>query len=58
MNRLCGFLRDFYRKHGNDGYILKCDIRKYFNSIDHRVLREKLSRTKLLDDTKWLLFSY
>lgn len=55
MVRLSGFLRDFYKKHGNDGWILKCDIRKYFASIDHKVLKEKLSRTGLCSDTKWLL---
>lgn len=26
------------------GYFLKCDIKKYFESIDHRVLKEMLSR--------------
>lgn len=27
-------------KYGAEGYILKFDIRKYFNSIDHVVLEE------------------
>ncbi len=38
MNRLSGFLREFYRKHGTEGYFLKYDIRKYFDSIDHEIL--------------------
>ena len=33
LDRLSGFMREFYRKHGANGYILKCDIRKYFSSI-------------------------
>lgn len=40
--RLTGFLRKYYRLHGTDGYILKCDIRKYFDSIDHQILKAKL----------------
>ena len=29
----------FLRKHGTDGYILQVDIKKYFDSIDHEVLK-------------------
>lgn len=43
MNRVSGFLRAFYRQYGAEGYVLKCDIRKYFNNIDHDVLKERLS---------------
>lgn len=44
MNRLTGFFREYYKKYGSDAYILKCDIRKYFDSIDHKVLKTKLMR--------------
>ena len=44
LNRLTGFFVDFYRKHGTQGYILKCDIRKFFDNIDHDVLKQKLLR--------------
>ena len=33
-------LKRFIRKHGSDGYILQVDVRRYFDSIDHRVLKE------------------
>ena len=33
-------LHNFIRKHGNEGYILQIDIRKYFDSIDHDVLKQ------------------
>ena len=33
-------LKRFVRKHGSDGYILQVDVRRYFDSIDHRVLKE------------------
>lgn len=41
-DRLTKFMRDFYKEHGTDGYILKFDIRKFFDSIHHEVLKEKL----------------
>lgn len=46
MRRLSGFMSEFYRCHGTDGYILKCDVRKYFDSIDHGVLKWRLKRLK------------
>lgn len=42
MDRLSGFLREHYRDHGTKGYILKYDIRHYFDSIDHEVLKKRL----------------
>lgn len=55
LDRLTCFLRKYYRSNGSNGYILKCDVRKYFNSIDHEVLRQKIRRMDLPDDVKWLL---
>ena len=37
---------EFYKKYKTNGYVLKCDIRKYFANIDHQVLK------KLLDNIK------
>ena len=45
--RLSGFMREHYRKHGSEGYFLKCDIRKYFSNIDHAILKRKLSHLPL-----------
>ena len=37
--------RDCVRKLvNNQRYVLKCDVRKFFESIDHEILREKLFR--------------
>ena len=44
MERLNGFLRAFYREHGTKGYFLKCDVRKYFDSIDHAALKYRLRK--------------
>lgn len=44
MDRLSGFMHEFYKEHGTAGYFLKCDVRKYFNSIDHAALKYLLRR--------------
>lgn len=35
-------LQRFMRKHGTDGYILQIDIKRFFDSIDHKVLKKML----------------
>lgn len=55
MNRLTYFLRRQYNESGTNGYILKCDIRKYFDSISHPVLLGMVKDMKLTGQTKWLL---
>ena len=40
--RLEGFLREHYRANGAAGWSLKVDVRKYFDSIDHAVLKDRL----------------
>ena len=52
LNRLSSFFRDFYKIHGCNGYILKCDIKKFFDNIDHDLLKEKLR--KVFDDRELL----
>lgn len=41
--RLERMLRDYVRKHGTDGYILLIDIKKYFENIDHKVLKQLIA---------------
>ncbi len=43
---------EFARKYR---YILRCDIRKYFPSIDHEILKDKIRRKIKCLDTLWLL---
>ena len=33
--RLRAHLQQFYRQHGTEGYVLKCDIKNYFGSTEH-----------------------
>lgn len=35
-------LKDYIRRHGDDGYILQIDIKKFFDSVDHAVLKRML----------------
>ena len=45
LDRLSGFMRDYYRKHGSaDGWVLKADVRHYFASIRHDILKRDVRR--------------
>lgn len=56
IKRLEKFLRDEYRKENNNKiFFLKCDIRKYFQSIDHEILLELLRKVNFSDDEMWMI---
>lgn len=50
LNRMDKFLKAHYKQYGNQGYILKCDIKSYFASVNHIVLKEQLE--KIIKDKK------
>lgn len=39
-DRLKCFLQRYYRKHGIEGYVLKCDIKGYYPNMSHKVVRD------------------
>lgn len=39
--RLTKHLRNYYKEHGNKGYILKGDIRNFYPSIDTRIVKQQ-----------------
>lgn len=43
LNRLSEQMQQFYKKHGQNGYILKCDISKFFYNISHEQLKDIVS---------------
>ena len=43
-NRLKCHLQRYYRKHGLDGYVLKCDIKDYFGSTSHKVAEQAVKK--------------
>lgn len=52
ISRLREFMCKHYKKCGTTGYFVKIDVRKYFASISHTLLKEKLS--KVLKDKQCL----
>ena len=40
LDRLGEQMQQFHRKYGMNGYILKCDIRKFFYNISHNQLKD------------------
>jgi retron-type reverse transcriptase len=48
-------LRRFTEFARSSKYILQCDIRKYFPSIDHEILKEIIRRKIKCKDTLWLI---
>lgn len=55
LDRLKTFMQRYYRQFGEDGWVLKCDISKYFYRINHDVLKKQL-RQRIKDrDVLWLL---
>lgn len=54
LKRLTVFLTEYFRQYGNQGYFLRCDIRKYFDSVDHDILKAKLKR--IITDERLIFF--
>ena len=48
-------LRRFTKFARSSRYILQCDIRKYFPSIDHTILKSLIRRKLKCQDTLWLI---
>lgn len=44
----------FYNQHGLDGWILKCDITKFFYQIDHEILKDIVDYYFTDEYTTWL----
>lgn len=49
-------MRKVYQIHGKC-FVLKCDIRKFFPTIDHKILFEIISRRIKDDDVLWLIWT-
>lgn len=55
LNRLSQQMEQFYERYGHRGYILKCDIRKFFYSISHPQLKDIVHYHLGRDDgIRWL----
>ena len=56
LKRMRKHMADFYRKNGEDGYVLKMDIKQFFPSTRHDVAKEAMS--KRVSDPKALEYVY
>ncbi len=55
LNRFCAFAHKANKNNTKTCWVLKCDIRKFFASIDHTVLKKILSKHIPDSDILWLL---
>lgn len=44
IKRMKEHLRRYYRKYGEEGYYLKCDIHHFFDSIDHSIAKVQIAK--------------
>lgn len=54
MNGLRDQMLDFYKRNGMNAWIVKCDIHKYFYSIDHEIMKDILDYYFDDDFTTWM----
>ncbi|MBE5852278.1 MAG: hypothetical protein E7299_04900 [Lachnospiraceae bacterium] len=54
LNSLKEQMLSFYEMHGLEGWILKCDITKFFYQIDHEILKDIVDYHFMDNYTKWL----
>lgn len=54
LNRLSEHLQNFYSEFGCNGYILKCDITKFFYSINHDIMKQELRKYVTDDGILWV----
>ena len=40
LDRMTAHLRRYYNEHGTEGWVLKCDIRKFFPSTSHEIAKK------------------
>ncbi len=56
IRRLCQHLREHYRKHGNSGYVLVFDFKKFFDNVSHKIckniLREEFTDERVIAITE------
>lgn len=54
LDRLSENLLSFYQEYGTNGYILKCDIAKFFYSIDHERMKKCIRKYFDDEDIQWV----
>ena len=54
LDHLRDDMLQFYTEHGIKGYVLKCDITKFFYTIDHKILKDIIQKYFSDEDILWL----
>lgn len=54
LERLKEHMMNYYKENGHEGWILKCDISKFFYSIDHEILKDIVDYYFKDEYTVWL----
>lgn len=54
LDRLSGHMKSYYKRYGLDGYILKCDITKFFYNIPHQQLKDIVEYHFSDEGIRWL----
>lgn len=55
LDRFTHFARQVSKNHTRTCYVLKCDIKRFFASIDHKVMKKILERHIEDDEMRWLI---
>lgn len=58
INRLIGQLQHFYNAHGANGYVLLFDFSKYFDNIEHSLIKDIINKTYTDERLKKLIFHF
>ena len=54
LDHLRDNMLQFYTEYGIKGYVLKCDITKFFYTIDHKILKDIIRKYFSDEDILWL----
>ena len=54
LDHLRDDMLQFYTEYGIKGYVLKCDITKFFYTIDHKILKDIIQKYFSDEDILWL----
>ena len=57
IKRVKTHLRRYYQKHGPDGWVLKCDIRKFFPSTPHDVAKRAIEKRVSDQKSRQMVFA-
>lgn len=55
IRRICQHLREHYRKHGAEGYVLLFDFSKFFDNVSHRLIKGILHREFTDERLLWIM---